>query len=119
MATEATGNLTRSTAISPSRATCPTPSSPFRSSGRIRWPTRHMRDSAARFHQVIDVSDADRALAFANIQKAGVLRREPVGDRLVSVPARTRLVPRLVLCSQHAKLRLSWGLTALRRSCRR
>jgi Family of unknown function (DUF6582) len=42
--------------------------------------TRHMRDSAARFDQVIDVSDADRALAFANIQKAAVLRREPVGD---------------------------------------
>jgi hypothetical protein len=78
--------------------------------------TRYMRDSAARFDQVIDVSDADRALAFANIQKAGVLQREPVGDRLVSVPARTRLVPRLVLCSQHAKLRLSWRLTALRPS---
>jgi Major Facilitator Superfamily len=29
-----------------------------------------VRDAAARFDQVIDVSDADRALAFANIQKA-------------------------------------------------
>lgn len=31
---------------------------------------RHVRDVAARFDQVIDVSDADRTLAFANIQKA-------------------------------------------------
>lgn len=31
---------------------------------------RHVRDAAARFDQVIDVSDADRTLAFANIQKA-------------------------------------------------
>jgi hypothetical protein len=30
----------------------------------------HVRDAVARFDQVIDVSDADRALAFANIQKA-------------------------------------------------
>ncbi len=29
-----------------------------------------MRDPIARFDQVIGVSDADRALAFANIQKA-------------------------------------------------
>jgi hypothetical protein len=31
---------------------------------------RHVRDAAGRFDQVIDVSDADRTLAFANIQKA-------------------------------------------------
>lgn len=31
---------------------------------------RHVRNSIARFDQVIDVSDADRALAFANIEKA-------------------------------------------------
>ena len=30
----------------------------------------HVRKAVARFDQVIDVSDADRALAFANIQKA-------------------------------------------------
>jgi len=30
----------------------------------------HVRNAAARFDQVIDVSDADRALAFANIEKA-------------------------------------------------
>ena len=30
----------------------------------------HVRDAVARFDQVTDVSDADRALAFANIQKA-------------------------------------------------
>jgi hypothetical protein len=31
---------------------------------------RHVRNAVARFDQVIDVSDADRALAFANIEKA-------------------------------------------------
>ena len=30
----------------------------------------HVRNAAARFDQVIDVSEADRALAFANIEKA-------------------------------------------------
>ena len=29
-----------------------------------------MRNAVARFDQVIEVSDADRALAFANIEKA-------------------------------------------------
>ncbi len=31
---------------------------------------RHVRNAVVRFDQVIDVSDADRALAFANIEKA-------------------------------------------------
>jgi len=31
---------------------------------------KHVRNAVARFDQVIDVSDADRALAFANIEKA-------------------------------------------------
>jgi hypothetical protein len=31
---------------------------------------QHVRNAVARFDQVIDVSDADRALAFANIEKA-------------------------------------------------
>jgi hypothetical protein len=31
---------------------------------------QHVRNAVARFDQVIDVSDAERALAFANIQKA-------------------------------------------------
>jgi len=31
---------------------------------------QHVRSAVARFDQVIDVSDADRALAFANIEKA-------------------------------------------------
>ena len=31
---------------------------------------QHVRNAVARFDQVIDVSDADRALAFANIKKA-------------------------------------------------
>jgi len=30
----------------------------------------HVRNAVARFDQVLDVSDEDRALAFANIQKA-------------------------------------------------
>ncbi len=30
----------------------------------------HVRNAVARFDQVTDVSDADRSLAFANIQKA-------------------------------------------------
>jgi len=31
---------------------------------------QHVRNAVARFDQVIDVSDADRALAFANMEKA-------------------------------------------------
>ena len=31
---------------------------------------QHVRNAVARFDQVEDVSDADRALAFANIEKA-------------------------------------------------
>jgi hypothetical protein len=31
---------------------------------------QHVRNAVARFDQVIDVSDADRSLAFANIEKA-------------------------------------------------
>jgi hypothetical protein len=31
---------------------------------------RHVRNAVARFDQVMGVSDADRALAFANIEKA-------------------------------------------------
>jgi hypothetical protein len=31
---------------------------------------QHVRNAVARFDQVIDVSDPDRALAFANIEKA-------------------------------------------------
>ena len=31
---------------------------------------QHVRNAAARFDQVMEVSDSDRALAFANIEKA-------------------------------------------------
>jgi hypothetical protein len=31
---------------------------------------QHVRNAVARFDQVLDISDADRALAFANIQMA-------------------------------------------------
>ena len=42
---------------------------------------QHVRNAVARFDQVIDVSDADRALAFANIEKAAkLLRRQPRGN---------------------------------------
>jgi hypothetical protein len=32
----------------------------------------HVRNAVARFDQVVDVSDADRAVAFANIEKAAL-----------------------------------------------
>ena len=36
---------------------------------------QHVRNAVARFDQVIGVSDTDRALAFANIEKAAKLLR--------------------------------------------
>jgi hypothetical protein len=54
----------------------------------------HVRDAVARFDQVIDVSDADRALAFANIQKAaryyGVNQSEPNWHQLGAHPQQNR-----------------------------
>ena len=42
---------------------------------------QHVRNAVARFDQVIDVSDADRALAFENIEKAAkLLQRQPRGN---------------------------------------
>ena len=42
---------------------------------------QHVRNAVARFDQVIEVSDADRALAFANIEKAAnLLRCQPRGN---------------------------------------
>src|SRR5260221_2437758 len=43
---------------------------------------RHVRNAVARFDQVIDVSDADRALAFANIEKAASERRKKATEKL-------------------------------------
>jgi hypothetical protein len=44
---------------------------PFRSSEKEPLTdAQHVRNAVARFDQVIDVSDEDRALAFANIEKA-------------------------------------------------
>jgi hypothetical protein len=55
---------------------------------------QHVRDAVARFDQVIDVSDADRALAFANIQKAaqyyGVHLSETDWHQLGAHPQRNR-----------------------------
>jgi hypothetical protein len=48
---------------------------------------QHLRNAVGRFDQVIDVSDAERALAFANIEKAanyyGVTRTETSWHDLV------------------------------------
>jgi hypothetical protein len=55
---------------------------------------QHVRNAVARFDQVIDVSDADRALAFANIEKAanyyGVNLSETDWHQLGAHPQRTR-----------------------------
>jgi hypothetical protein len=41
---------------------------------------QHVRNAVARFDQVIDVSDADRALAFANIEKAAKYYNVNLGE---------------------------------------
>ena len=55
---------------------------------------QHVRNAVARFDQVIDVSDSDRALAFANIEKAadyyGVNLRETFWHDLGVHPRRNR-----------------------------
>jgi hypothetical protein len=55
---------------------------------------RHVRNAIARFDQVEDVSDADRALAFANIRKAashyGVEMSEDSRQELGVHPQRNR-----------------------------
>jgi hypothetical protein len=55
---------------------------------------QHVRNAVARFDQVIDVSDDDRALAFANIEKAaryyGVDLSETNWHQLGSHPHRNR-----------------------------
>jgi len=55
---------------------------------------KHVRNSVAQFDQVIDVSDADRALAFANIEKAanyyGVDLSETSWQKLGVHPQRNR-----------------------------
>jgi len=55
---------------------------------------QHVRNAVARFDQVIDVSDADRALAFANIEKAasyyGVNLAETSWHDLGSHPQKNR-----------------------------
>jgi hypothetical protein len=55
---------------------------------------QHVRNAVARFDQVIDVSDDDRALAFANIEKAaqyyGVDLSETNWHQLGSHPQRNR-----------------------------
>jgi hypothetical protein len=42
---------------------------------------RHVRNAVARFDQVIDASDADRELAFANIKKAANYYDVDVSER--------------------------------------
>jgi hypothetical protein len=41
----------------------------------------HVRNAVARFNQVIDVSDEDRALAFANIEAAAKHYGVTLGER--------------------------------------
>jgi len=54
----------------------------------------HVRNAVARFDQVIDVSEPDRALAFANIEKAasyyGVNLAETSWHDLASHPQKNR-----------------------------
>jgi hypothetical protein len=56
----------------------------------------HVRNAIARFDQVIDVSDADRELAFANIEKAanyyGVGMSETDWEQLGRTPRTGRTV---------------------------
>jgi hypothetical protein len=55
---------------------------------------RHVRNAVARFDQVTDVSESDRALAFANIKKAakhyGVELGEDAWQELGVHPQRKR-----------------------------
>ena len=55
---------------------------------------QHVRNAVARFDQVIDVSDDDRALAFANIEKAtsyyGVNLTETSWHDLDTYPKKSR-----------------------------
>jgi hypothetical protein len=76
-----------------------------------------VRNAVARFDQVIDVSDADRALAFANIEKAakyyGVNLAETSWHELGIHPQknRKRLPPkalRRASATSKAKNRLVW-----------
>jgi hypothetical protein len=47
---------------------------------------QHVRNAGARFDQVIDVSDADRALAFAKHREScKLLRRQPSGNVMARV----------------------------------
>ena len=55
---------------------------PFRTNGKsCLTDAQHVRNAVARFGQVIDVSDADRDLAFANIEAAArYYKRRSFGD---------------------------------------
>jgi hypothetical protein len=47
---------------------------------------QHVRNAVARFDQVTDVSDADRALAFANIEKAAKYYDINLGGNIMARP---------------------------------
>ena len=49
---------------------------------------QHVRTAVARFDQVIDVSDADRALAFANIEKAANYYGVNLAETVMARPGR-------------------------------
>ena len=42
---------------------------------------QHVRNAVARFNQVVDVSDADRELAFANIKEAAKYYKVDLSER--------------------------------------
>jgi hypothetical protein len=81
----------------------------------------HVRDAVARFDQVIDDSDADRALAFANIQKAaryyGLNLRRPAATSSAFSPSspdhgllRARLAAWSVTVDTSRHEREVWGI---------
>lgn len=50
---------------------------------------QHVRNAVARFDQVIDVSDADRALAFAKHRESRQLLRRQPGANVMARPGRS------------------------------
>ncbi len=72
---------------------------------------QHVRNAVARFDQVIGVSDADRALAFANIEKAASYYDVNLAETSF-VPKRIeeRLSPKaLRRANASAELRIHWS----------
>jgi hypothetical protein len=77
----------------------------------------HVHNAVARFDQVIDVSDADRALAFANIEKAAKYYNVNLAETSLARPGRTPSRKQKRGCRQRrcdtrtqgAELRIHWS----------